>query len=73
MKITTALQQIERIKQLIGQLGSDHAELPLQERCAEALAFSDDAVDPKVSRQRAELQTAMSALERLIQKVFLRA
>jgi hypothetical protein len=30
-------------------------------------------VDPKVSRQRAELQTAMSALERLIQKVFLRA
>jgi len=71
-KIAEALQRIERINQLIVQLGQDSERLPLKERCAEALAPSEDfAADPKSNHKRSELRAAMIALERLIGEAFL--
>lgn len=70
-KIITALQQIKHVKLLIGQLGPDQPQLPLKERCAEALAFSEAVANPKLNRKRVELETAMTTLERFIQETFL--
>jgi Fe-S-cluster containining protein len=70
-KIVTALQQVKHVKLLIGQLGPDQPQLPLKERYAEALAFSDAVRAPKLNRTRVELETAMTTLERLIKKSFL--
>jgi Fe-S-cluster containining protein len=70
-KIVTALQQIKHVKLLIGQLGPDQPQLPLKERCTEALAFSEAVANPKLNCKRVELETAMTTLERFIQKTFL--
>ena len=58
-KIAEALMRIERVKELIVQLGIDDERLPLQERCMEALALSGATANPAVKRKRAELQAAM--------------
>ena len=72
-KIAEALQRIERVTELIGQLGPGDELLPLKERCVEALAFSREAaVGPETNRQRAELEAAMSCVESLIQETFLK-
>ncbi len=68
--ITSALEQVARVRQLIGQLGQDDERLPLKERCAEALAI-EDAASPQVNLKRAELEQAMSALDRSIRNTFL--
>ena len=71
-KIAEALQRIERVKELIVQLGPGDERLPLKERCVEALALSEEvAADPETKRKRAELQAAMTSVENLIQKTFL--
>lgn len=71
-KIAEALQRIERVKELIVQLGPGDERLPLKERCVEALALSEEvAADPETNRKRAELQSAMTSVENLIQKTFL--
>jgi Fe-S-cluster containining protein len=71
-KIAEALKRIERITELIVQLGQSNERLPLKERCGEALALSEGAAaDPEMNRKRAELQTAMVSLESLIEATFL--
>jgi Fe-S-cluster containining protein len=69
-KIAEALKRIERVKELVVQLGTGTERLPLKERCVEALALSQ-AADPGMNRKRAELQAAMTSVERLIQATFL--
>ncbi len=69
-QIAEALKRIGRVKDLLAQLGQHDGRLPLGESCAEALAKDSDA-DPEVNRKRAELETAMSAVEGLIRKTFL--
>ena len=64
------LKQIGRMKELLAQLGQREERLPLNERCAEALA-SGARANPEMSRKRAELEAAMSVVERLLRKRFL--
>ena len=71
-KIAEAVQRIERVKELIVELGQSDERLPLKERAVEALACSEAvAADPKLKSKRAELQAVMTAVENLIQKTFL--
>lgn len=71
-KIAEAWKRIERVKELVVQLGPGNERLPLKERCVEALALSEEAtVDPEMNRKRSELQAAMTSVERLIQATFL--
>ena len=70
-KIVEALMRIERVKELIVQLGTDVELLPLKERSVEALALSEATANPAVKRKRAELKVAMTSVEYLIQATFL--
>ena len=71
-KIAEALKRIVRVKELAVQLGTGNERLPLKEHCVEALALSEAAAaDPAVKRKRAELQAAMTSVERLVQATFL--
>ena len=71
-KIAEALKRIERVKELVVQLGQDNERLPLKERCLEALERSEEVTaDPEMNRKRAELQTAMTSVESLIRETFL--
>jgi hypothetical protein len=71
-KIAQALRRIERVKELVVQLGTGAERLPLKEHCLEALALSEAAAaGPAVKRKRAELQAAMTSVERLLQAAFL--
>jgi len=71
-KIAQALRRIERVKELVVQLGTSDERLPLKEQCLEALALSETvAVGPAAKRKRAELQAAMTSVERLVQSTFL--
>jgi len=70
-KIAEALNRIERVKELAGQLGTGNERLPLKERCMEALALSEASAIPAMNRKRAELEAAMTSVERLIQTTFL--
>ena len=71
-KIAEARQRIDRVLELIGQLGPDDDRLPLKERCADALAHAQEvAAHWRTKRTGAELQAAMKSLERLIEKTFL--
>jgi uncharacterized protein len=71
-KIAEALERIERVKELIAQLGQADERLPLKERCGEALALSEDAAaHPERNRKRDELESAMTSLESLIAATFL--
>jgi Fe-S-cluster containining protein len=68
--IAEALRRIARVKELMAQLGHRDDRLPLKERCADALARKT-AANPEVKRKRAELEIAMSGVERLIRTTFL--
>ena len=71
-KIAEAWKRIEGVKELVVQLRAGDERLPLKEHCAEALALSEAAAaGPAVKRKRAELQTAMTSVERLVQATFL--
>lgn len=70
--ISEALRRIARVKELIGRSGQSHESLPLKEQWVEALAwFAEVATNPERKRKRAELQAAMTSVERLIRKTFL--
>jgi hypothetical protein len=71
-KIAEAMQRIERVQELMVQLGQNDEQLPLKERCAEALLLIEPATaNSPTGRKRAELQAAMTSVERLIQEAFL--
>ena len=71
-KIAEALKRIERIKELVVQLGAGNEGLPLNECCTEALVLSETAAaNPAMNRKRGELQSAMASVERLLQATFL--
>ena len=69
-KIAEALKRIGRVKELVVQLGTGAEPLPLKERCVEALALSEAAA-PAMNQKRAKLQASMTAVERLLQAMFL--
>lgn len=71
-KIAEALQGIGRVHDLIGQLGPVEELLPLKERFADALAHAEEvAANSRTKRTCAELQTAMTSVEQLLQESFL--
>jgi Fe-S-cluster containining protein len=70
-KIAESLRRIERLKEVVVQLGTGDERLPLKEHCAEALALSEAAANPAMNRERAELQAAMTSVERFIRATFL--
>ncbi len=68
--IADAKREIQRVRDLLVQLGDREVRLPLKERCAEALA-GEAASSAEVNRKRTELEEAMSAVERTIWQTFL--
>ena len=70
-KIAETLNQIQRAEELIVQLGTGDEGLTLKERWAEAVALSEAVANPTMKRKRAELQAAMTSVERLLQATFL--
>ena len=72
-KIAMARGQIVHVEQLIASLGPRAGErLPLKERCAEALARSEQSDRSERSgRLRAQLESSMAALERHLDETFL--
>lgn len=72
-QIAMTLKHVGRVRKLAAELGQREVNLPLKERYVDALALSDEAgANPSQARKRAELETEMSAVERLIRKSFLR-
>ena len=71
-KIAAALKWINRANELVAQLGPGIERLSLKERCAEALAHSEEVADPELNGKRADLEAAMTSVEHLIQETFLR-
>lgn len=69
-EIAGAQKQIRRVRELLVQLGKRDGRLPLKERCAEALA-DQGRTTPEVTRKRAALKAAMSAVEKTIWHTFL--
>jgi hypothetical protein len=67
---TTKLLAALAVQELLAQLKQPDVRLSLKERCAQALGGESSAI-PEVNRKRAELEAAMSAVERLIRKTFL--
>jgi Fe-S-cluster containining protein len=68
-RIADTRANIAKVTELVAQLGPSDRRLPLVERVAEALASECDS-DPR-GRTRAELRTAMSALQGSIRETFL--
>ena len=68
-RIADTQATIAKVTELVAQLGLPDQRLPLVERVAEALAGEGDS-EPR-DRTRAELGTAMSALQRSIRETFL--
>ena len=70
--IAEALKRIGRARELAMELGQCDGRLPLNERCAEALALADEAGAVRaLKRKRAELEAVMSAVAALIRRRFL--
>jgi len=67
--ITQAFTYIGRVRALLNVLGERNVRLPLNERCAHALAKDMDSV-AGMSQRQAELEDAIKALDRLIQTTF---
>ncbi len=69
--IRGAQQRIGRVQELLIRLGQRDERLPLGERCAEVLA-TERAATPERATLRAELEAAMTDVERVIRTTFLR-
>jgi Fe-S-cluster containining protein len=70
--IAEALKGVARVRELARALGQRDERLPLKERYAEALALADEATaTAAVKRKRAELESAMEAVERVMEERFL--
>ena len=71
-KIAKAVIAIERVKELLVGVAQDNKRLPLKERCMEAQSLPEGVdPEPRMNRRRAELETAMTIVESLIQETFL--
>ena len=68
--VAETLQRVGRVRALAEEMGQRDGRLPLQERCAEALALAGEA-GPAQNRKRAALEAEMAAVEELIRKSFL--
>jgi hypothetical protein len=68
--ISDAVSRMARAEALLVQLGQPARHLPLKERCAEALV-DETGGGAELNRKRAELEAAMSGIERLIRATFL--
>lgn len=64
--IADACAKIDRVKILLAECGDRNIRLPLNERCAEAVANNTGSI-----QQHSELKTAWSDLAALIQTTFL--
>lgn len=69
-RIADAQLRIQRVRDLLAELGERQVRLPLKERCAAALA-GEAGTDRDVERTRAELEGAARALDRTIESTFL--
>jgi uncharacterized protein len=69
-QIVEAQGRIQRVRDLLTQLGERQVRLPLKERCAAALA-GEAGTRPDVDGKRAELDAAARALDRMIESTFL--
>ena len=67
--IVDAREQIQRVRALLCRLGNRNSDLPLKERCAEALAGG--STTPEAIQDRADLEATMAALEKTIWNTFL--
>jgi len=67
--IEQAFTYIRRVRALLGELGERNPRLPLNERCAHALAKDLGRV-PGMSQKQTELEDAINALDSLIQSTF---
>jgi Fe-S-cluster containining protein len=71
-KIAHVLREIGRVKVLMAQLGQRDERLPLKERFSEALTLSSEkGDDPRMNRKHADLQTAITRVQKLLQQTFL--
>lgn len=70
--IAEALARIQRVRELLADLGDRNVRLPLKERCAEALSGEAPAT-PEVKRKRTQLEAAMADVETIIWRSFLGA
>jgi hypothetical protein len=68
--IADALARIGRVEARLSALGQRDASLPLRERVAEVLAGTGRA-SARSHRERAELDSAMAEVERLISRTFM--
>jgi Fe-S-cluster containining protein len=68
--IAEARGRIGRVKRLLASLGRRDARLPLEDRCADALA-TQEVAEPGSRRRRQALEAAMADLKRLIRDRFL--
>jgi Fe-S-cluster containining protein len=69
-QIADAREQIQHVRALLRRLGNHDEGLPIKERCAETLAAEESATSETL-QERAELETAMSTLEKTIWNTFL--
>ncbi len=70
--IAATIKRVGKVRELIRQMGHCGEPRPLKERCAEALGFADETRgNPTLDRKRTELETAMKAVEELVQRWFL--
>jgi hypothetical protein len=69
-QIAVVRMRIRRVRNRMARLGQHDGRLPFSESCAETLARDPSPV-PQVNRTRAELETAMTAVEELLRRVFL--
>jgi uncharacterized protein len=65
-QITDAQDQIARVRALLDRMGYRDEDLPIKERCAEALSAEHGTI-----RDRSELESAMATLEKTIWNTFL--
>jgi hypothetical protein len=69
-RIAETLKRIDRARKRMARLGRHDGRLPLGENCAGMIARDPHPV-PQVNRERASLETEMSALEESLRQTFL--
>ena len=69
-QIAGAREQIRRVRALLGRLGNRDEDLPIKERCAEALA-AEGGTSAETIKARADLEASMATLEKTIWNTFL--
>jgi hypothetical protein len=70
VQIADAREQIRHVRELLSRLGDRDESLPIKERCAEVLS-AEGGTSSVTTRDHAELEAAMKALETTIWDTFL--